>query len=125
GTVTADSNGYAYFYALPGLYRITSNRPAIDWPDVSLAAPVVNVGGETYPDTAAGLAATGDGEYFTVPSSDAAGYLDLYLNDAGTAEYVDTYPNLEAAQEAIAAAEAAIGAYGIAYARPGYSFRPD
>src|SRR5690606_8328131 len=89
GTVTADSNGYAYFYALPGLYRITSNRPAIDWPDVSLAAPVVNVGGETYPDTAAGLAATGDGEYFTVPSSDAAGYLDLYRNDSGTAVYVD------------------------------------
>lgn len=36
GTVTADENGYAYFYATPGLYRLTSLMPAVDWRDVNL-----------------------------------------------------------------------------------------
>ncbi len=39
GQVTADGNGFAYFYAAPGLYRITGQTPAIDWRDVGIGAP--------------------------------------------------------------------------------------
>lgn len=39
GQVTADGNGFAYFYAAPGLYRITGQAPAIDWRDVGIGAP--------------------------------------------------------------------------------------
>ena len=100
GSVTADENGYAYFYAAPGLYRITSIQPSIDWPDVSLSAPVVNVGGQTYESIADGLAATTDGEFFSVsPSIYPGGLFDVYRNDAGSAELVGTQPSLEAVDE--------------------------
>lgn len=39
GQVTADGNGFAFFYAPPGLYRITGQAPAIDWRDVGVGAP--------------------------------------------------------------------------------------
>src|SRR5699024_10676931 len=39
GLVTADSSGYAYFYAPAGLYRIQSNDLNIDWRDVNIIAP--------------------------------------------------------------------------------------
>lgn len=39
GQVAADGNGFAYFYAAPGLYRITGQTPAIDWRDVGIGAP--------------------------------------------------------------------------------------
>lgn len=38
GQVTANSMGYAYFYAPADLYRITSATPAIDWRDVDIGA---------------------------------------------------------------------------------------
>ncbi|TDX21591.1 hypothetical protein DFO67_1351, partial [Modicisalibacter xianhensis] len=50
-----------------------------------------------YANTAQGLEntqGTGDANrYFSVPSANTQGYLDLYRNDAGTAAMVDTYPN--------------------------------
>lgn len=49
-----------------------------------------------FADTTQGLANTTDGEYFTVPSADAAGFLDLYINDDGTAEFVKQYPSTAA-----------------------------
>lgn len=36
GLVTADANGYAYFYADLDLYRISSAEPVIDWRDVEI-----------------------------------------------------------------------------------------
>src|SRR5690625_4780869 len=38
GIVTANEQGYAYFYAPAGLYRITSAEPVIDWRDVDLGS---------------------------------------------------------------------------------------
>ena len=55
-------------------------------------AAVIN-SGAMYADVAAGEAATSAGDYFTVPSSADDGYVDLYLNVAGTGTYQDTYPN--------------------------------
>lgn len=39
----------------------------------------------TYDNVGDGLAATGEGEYFTVPSTESTGYLDLFKNEAGSA----------------------------------------
>src|SRR5690625_3246262 len=36
--VTANQNGYAYFYAPADLYRIRSTQPSIDWRDVDLGS---------------------------------------------------------------------------------------
>jgi len=49
------------------------------------AAEAAEGAARTFEDTAAGLAATGEGEYFTVPSASATGYLDLYRHEAGEA----------------------------------------
>lgn len=38
GIVTANEQGYAYFYAPAGLYRITSAEPVIDWRDVNIGS---------------------------------------------------------------------------------------
>lgn len=47
-------------------------------------------------DTAAGLAATSEGELFEVPSSVSAGYTDLYRHDAGpAATYLKTFPSAD------------------------------
>lgn len=47
-----------------------------------------------YASTAAGLAATTTGQYFAIPSPDAGGFLDLYLNNAGVAAFQKTYPSV-------------------------------
>ncbi len=49
-----------------------------------------------YPSTAAGLAATTNGQYFNVPAGDANASLILYLNSAGSAVEQKRYPSLEA-----------------------------
>jgi hypothetical protein len=49
-----------------------------------------------YATTAAGLAATTNGKYFSVPSAASAEYLILYLNNAGVAQEVKRYPSAEA-----------------------------
>ena len=46
-----------------------------------------------YATTAAGLAATTSGKYFSVPSADSAEYLILYQNSSGTAVEVKRYPS--------------------------------
>src|SRR5690625_2938787 len=38
GIVTANEQGYVYFYAPAGLYRITSAEPVIDWRDVNIGS---------------------------------------------------------------------------------------
>lgn len=49
-----------------------------------------------FPNTAAGLAATTDGDYFSVPSPDEDEYLILYRNDSGSAVEIRRYPSIEA-----------------------------
>ncbi len=50
-------------------------------------------GAAMYADTAAALAATSDGDFFNVPSSNANGAIDLYLNSGGAAVLQRTYPS--------------------------------
>jgi hypothetical protein len=64
-----------------------SATTAEGWADAAQAS------GDIYADTTAGLAATVDGEYFSVPSADADEYLILYKNSAGTAEEIKRYPS--------------------------------
>lgn len=61
----------------------------------------------TYQTASEGIAATGDTEYFTVPSADQAGFLDLYRNDAGTPQYVRTSASSAVADQAETARDAA------------------
>ncbi|KRS17539.1 hypothetical protein XM52_13775 [Roseovarius indicus] len=53
---------------------------------------------DVYEDTTAGLAGTSDGDYFTIPSTDPDGYLDLYLNDGGSAVLQRSYATLTGAE---------------------------
>lgn len=59
-------------------------------------ATVVGAAPTVYATTAAGLAATTNGQYFSVPSADSAEYLILYLNNAGVAVEQKRYPSKEA-----------------------------
>lgn len=61
----------------------------------------------TYDNVGDGLAATGEGEYFTVPSSANTGYLDLYKNDASSAVLIRTSASDQVATDAEAARDAA------------------
>ena len=49
-----------------------------------------------FADTAAGLAATTNGKYFSVPSADSSEYLILYKNNSGSAVEVKRYPAADA-----------------------------
>lgn len=57
--------------------------------------------GQLYPSTAAGLASTVSGQYFSVVSPTAQNYMDQYLNSAGSAVFQKSYPALEFFQEAL------------------------
>lgn len=59
GMVQADGNGYAFFYARGGLYRITSATLGIDWRGVQIGAALVSIG-----DYAAGLEITARNQIF-------------------------------------------------------------
>ncbi|SEJ69571.1 hypothetical protein SAMN04244572_04932, partial [Azotobacter beijerinckii] len=48
--------------------------------------------GQIYPDTAAGLAATADGDYFSVPSAESDEYLILYQHSGALAVEQKRYP---------------------------------
>lgn len=52
--------------------------------------------GNIFASTAAGHAGTADGEYFSIPSASATGYLDLYLHGGATDVFQDTYPSIAA-----------------------------
>lgn len=57
------------------------------------AADAASTSGSVYPDTASGVAATTNGQYFSVVSPVAEGYLDLYRNNSGAAAFQKTYPS--------------------------------
>lgn len=59
-----------------------------------VAADAATISGEVFPDTTAGLAATSIGDFFTIVSPSAEGYLDLFLHDVGdVAVFQKTYPS--------------------------------
>lgn len=70
---------------------------AADAAAVSAGAAAASIAsGNIYASTAAGLAATASGGYFSVPSADSAEYLILYKNNAGSAVEVKRYPSAAA-----------------------------
>lgn len=63
--------------------------------DAEVARDAAQLSAGVFPSTSAGLAATVESEYFSVPSSDPKVYLTLYRNDAGAvATQVAQYPSL-------------------------------
>ena len=92
-----------------GLQFVDATAQAVtDAAQVAEAARDGAVGvSRTYQTASEGIAATADGEYFTVPSSDQAGFLDLYRNDAGSPQYVRTSASSAVADQAEAARDAA------------------
>ncbi|MGT2433522.1 sialate O-acetylesterase [Cupriavidus basilensis] len=60
------------------------------------ARDVAQLSAGVYATTAAGLAATTSGKFFSVPSSSASEYLSLYRNDSGVATYLKSYPSASA-----------------------------
>lgn len=66
--------------------------------EAKAAADAAQLSGGVYPDTAAGLAATQEGRYFSVPSSTDGEYLILYRKVNGAAVEVRRYPSAHAVQ---------------------------
>lgn len=64
--------------------------------DAEAARDAAMLSSGVYATTAAGLAATVSGRYFSVPSADSAEYLILYLNNAGSAVEQKRYASASA-----------------------------
>lgn len=114
GTVTADSFGFARFYAEPGRYRIRSMSPAVDWRDVALGAAQIGTDPDQVPSNQAMAAAI---EEATTYNAGFTGAVDRSIEerlrerwkitDAGASPGADTASNLAAVNQAIAASVAA------------------
>lgn len=91
GSVTADENGYAYFYAPAGTYRITSLKPAIDWRDEGLTTATITFNGKTYVDVAAMEADTSQPVGTVGRVSTGAGAGDYAMTASGW-EWSDVQP---------------------------------
>lgn len=57
------------------------------------AADSALLSGNLFPTTAAGIAATTSGDYFSVPSAESTQFIDLYRNNSGAALLVSSYPS--------------------------------
>lgn len=89
---TAAAGGAAATTAQTG--AVQARDAAIAARDVAQAArDAATIGGRVYASTAAGLAATSSGQYFSVPSASSTEHLLLYLNNGGAAQLVKTYPS--------------------------------
>ena len=75
-----------------GLANDYANAASDDADRAEAAASAATLSAGIYDDTTAGIAATGDGEYFSTPSGDSNVYLELYRNDSGAATLIATYP---------------------------------
>lgn len=62
------------------------------------AIALINAAAEIYPNTAAGIAATTNLEYFQVPSANSNEYTILYQNQAGVAVEIKRYPSISGAR---------------------------
>lgn len=82
-------------HAITATASATAADTSADEAAASAAAAAASIAtGDIYPDTATGLAATTTGQYFSVPGADAADYLILYRNNAGSAVEVKRYPSV-------------------------------
>lgn len=117
----SNDKGEAVFYVDGGVYYITVNGESMVFsvgalnlhnedpsahPELSAfitseadraetAADAATISANVYETTTVGLAATVDGDYFSVVSPDDGSYLDLYKNNAGVAELKKSYPTVE------------------------------
>lgn len=82
----ADPNAHP---ALSAFITAEANR-------ATAAANAAGVAATVYPSIATGLAATTNGQYFSVLASAASAYTSLYLNSSGTAVFQKSYPSLDA-----------------------------
>lgn len=82
------------------------------------AANAASAAGRTYTSVAEGLAHTSNGDFFTVAPSAYGGLYDLYLNNAGVAQYFGTYPSLEAIELVLTLLQESVGG-------PAYVFRDE
>lgn len=57
--------------------------------------------GRVYATTAAGIAATTNGQFFSVPSAVNTEFLTLYKNNSGVAEALQTYPSVNIVQQVL------------------------
>lgn len=60
-----------------------------------LAADAATLNAGIFPDTTTGIASTTSGDYFSTPGSIDQTYLDLWLNDGGSAVFQKSYPSTE------------------------------
>lgn len=112
---TSDATGLIQFAAPNGLYDLRVVKGARDYRvrvqclDVEesvaeaesaavraeVARDAAQLSAGVFADTAAGLAATTIGKYFSVPSAESSEFLVLYRNNAGVAQEVKRYPSSE------------------------------
>ena len=74
---------------------VSANTAAAAQVAAELARDSTLLNNDIYASTAAGLAATTNGEYFAVVAADSSEYLVLYLNDSGTPVEQKKYPSTE------------------------------
>lgn len=79
--------------------NLTASQAARAGAEAARDAAALN--GRVYATTAAGIAATTSGQYFSVPSAVSTEFLTLYKNNAGTAEAIQTYPSVNLVQQVL------------------------
>lgn len=101
--LTAEARGYRDEAQASAQAAATSESNAADSAGAAEAArDAAMLTAGVYADTAAGLAATADGDHFTARDTAAPlDFLILYRNDAGVATEIDTYPTAAAMDEAV------------------------
>ena len=114
--VAADKATVAADKLLAQGYRDAAENAQEAAEDASDAA-IGAVNATTYVDTAAGLAATSVGEFFTIPSAETDGYLDLYEHESGpTATLRKTSVAKSALDRAVEAVGEQAATIGISFA---------
>lgn len=99
------SDRYAEFYAWAALI-LADCLSALSLTQSARDAAMLNAG--LYQDISAGLVATSNGDFFSVPSADPHEYVILYKNNSGVAVEQGRYPSAQAAIDAVTASSEAI-----------------
>lgn len=76
-----------------------ANRAQREADRAQAAADATLLSSTLYADVSTGLAATSNGQYFSVVSVSDINYTDLYLNNNGSAELQKSYPNAKAVDD--------------------------
>lgn len=76
-----------------------ADRSEIEADRSEAARDAAQLSAGVFPDTAAGLAGTSDGDYFSVPGDGEDDFLTLYRNTSGSSVVVDTYPSAAAVRK--------------------------